>query len=139
METRQAMATEAREPASPMATSAPSERSATGPAVLRRIPSRVRVAAVVWLLMVVGFVLFLVTGSVTLEAGSRRGRTMRVTEIWWRFGDAVPEVGSAALLRIAVYGAVVAVLGLAALGLWLALTARDQPTADQTGEQRDPA
>ena len=133
------MATEAREPVSAMATSAPPKRSATAAAVLRRIPSRVRVAAVVWLLMVVGFVLFLVTGSVTLEAGSRRGRTMRVTEIWWRFGDAVPEVGSAALLRIAVFGTLVAVLVLAALCLWLALTATDRPTADPPGEHREPA
>ena len=133
------MATEAREPASPIAASASPERSATAATSVRRVRSQVRVAAVVWWLMVVGFALFIAAGSVTLEAGSRRGRTMRVVEVWRRFGEALPEVGPAILLRIGVYGAVVAVLGLAALGLWLVLTATDRPMADPPGEQREPA
>ncbi len=86
---------------------------------------RWRVAA--WLVALAAFALFFGFGSVTLEAGARPGRSLRVAEVWRRFVADPPEVGHATLLRVVVFGAIVAVLLGFVLGLWLAVNATDDP------------
>lgn len=100
-----------------------------------------RAATVAWLVAVGAFALFLAVGSVTLESGFRGapqarlrseaeqvvrpGNSVRVTEVWGRFVADLPDVGYAALLRIAVLAAFAVVALGGAAGLWLALAAAD--------------
>jgi len=86
-----------------------------------------RAAAAASLIAVVALAVFLGFGSVTLEAGTRSGRSLRVVEVWRCFLADPPAVGHATLLRVVVFGAIVTVLLGAALGLWLAVTATDDP------------
>ncbi len=78
-----------------------------------------------WLVALAGFALFLGFGSVTLEAGAGPGRSLRVAEVWRRYVADPPEIGHATLLRVVVFGAIVAVLLGSVLGLWLAVNATD--------------
>ncbi len=86
-------------------------------------PASRRTALVVWLALTAGFTLFLGLASVTVEAGQAPGRTSRVTRLWSRLTDELPEIGSVAAVQAVVFGALVLFVAGAILGLWLALTA----------------
>ncbi len=77
----------------------------------------------VWLALTAGFTLFLGLASVRVEAGQAPGRTSRVTRLWSRLADELPEIGSVAAVQAVVFGALVLFVAGAILGLWLALTA----------------
>ena len=119
--------TDAREPALAAAHPAVPERPAARH--LRRL-AHLRVAAAFWLLAVAALAVFLAVGSVRVEAGEDRGRSVRVVEVWWRFMDALPTVGQAALLQVVIVGAVAVVVLGSALGLWLALRPGFEPTPE---------
>ena len=88
---------------------------------------RSRIVTVTWLVAIVAFALFIGFGSVTVEAGARPGRSLRVVEVWRRFLADLPESGHATLLRLVVLGTVAALLVGSALGLWLAVNAAADP------------
>jgi hypothetical protein len=97
----------------------PVERAVDRTGFRPRLPA----TAIVWLLTIAGFAVFLVAGSLTIGAGPLEGEATGVLAEWWRFLDDLPSVGRPMLLRATVVAALLVALVGSGVGLWLALTA----------------
>jgi hypothetical protein len=93
-------------------------------------------ALILWLVAAVALALYVGAGSVPYQPSLGSGPSLRVPEVWRRFGQDLPALGHGTLLRAAVYGTLVLVLVAALIGLWLALTAVDPAASEPPEEPR---
>lgn len=91
------------------------------------------VAAVIWLLLAGGIILFIAFARVPIAAGWRQGRSMRVVDIWSLFTLELAQVAGPLVTPALATGLVLLVLAGSMICLWLAMSV----TSDETSERSD--